>query len=144
MVAVVADIDGGAIEVARVVGGIAVVTLQTGHIVLGTHDAGDDNLVQGHTLHVEAVVERLADVLQQHGGTGHEVRDRAVQLVDMVVRTLADIHQLVLALLGLLTVLHGAHAILVGSENLRLLQVGEGVFITGHAIDAMLLLDVER
>ena len=139
VIAVVADVEGGAIEVARVVGGIAIMALQSGHIVLGAQNAGNDELIEGHTLHVEAVVEGLANVLQEHGGTGHEVRNGAVELVDMIVRTLADIHQIVLALLSLLTILHGAHAILVGSHNLRLLQVGEGVFITRHAIDAMLL-----
>ena len=144
MIAVIADIEGGAVKVARVVGGIAVVALQTGHIVLGAQDAGNDELVQGHPLHIEAVVECLTDILEQHGSAWHQIGNGAVEFVDMIVGTLADIHQFFLACLGILAVLDGLDAPLVGSHNLRLLQVGEGVFITGHAIDAMLLLDVER
>ena len=137
VIAVVADVESGAVEVARVVRSIAVVALQTGYVFLGAQHAGDDELVQGHTLHVEAVVERLTDVLQQDGSTRHEVGNGAVELVDMVVGTLADIHQFLLAGLGILAVLHRTHAPLVGSDNLHALAVRKCHLVVGDRENAV-------
>ncbi len=46
LIAVVADIEGSTIEMARILGSIAISGTQFRHIILGTQDARHDNLVQ--------------------------------------------------------------------------------------------------
>lgn len=114
-------------------------TLQLGHIVHGTQDAGDDELVEGNTLDIEAVVEGLTYVLQQDGSTWHQIRNAAGQPIDMIERTLADVDKFLFALLGIFAVLDGTHAPLLGSDNLHALAVGERYFIVWNAADRMVL-----
>ncbi len=73
LVAVVADIESGAIEMAALFGGISVNTAQTGHIVHGTQHTGHNELVKGNALYVETVVEGFADVVKQNGSTRHQI-----------------------------------------------------------------------
>ena len=128
---------------ARVVRSIAVVTLQTSHVVLGAQDAGDDELVQGHTFHIKTVVERLANVLQQQGSTRHEVRNGTVELIDMIVGTLANIHQFLLAGFGILTVLDRLDTPLVSCHYLHALTVREGRLVVGNRENAVVLFGIE-
>ena len=55
----------------------------------------------------------------------------------MVVGTLADIDQLLLAVLGILTVLDGLHAPALGGDNLHALAIGEGGLVVGDAENAV-------
>ena len=128
---------------ARVVRSIAVVTLQTSHVVLGAQDAGNDELVQGHALHVEAVEESLSDVLQQQGSTRHEVRNGTVELIDMIVGTLANIHQFLLAGFGILTVLDRLDTPLVSCHYLHALTVREGRLVVGNRENAVVFFRIE-
>ena len=73
LIAVVADIESGAVEVARVLCGIAITAAQLHDIILRTEHAGDNDLVEGNALHIETVEESLSDVLQQHGSMRHEI-----------------------------------------------------------------------
>ena len=49
-VAVIADIEGGAMKVAAVCCGIAIAALKSRHILLRTQHTGHDNLMQGYLL----------------------------------------------------------------------------------------------
>ena len=138
VIAVVADVEGGAEEVARAVGGILVMALQLCHIVHAAQHAGDDELVEGHALDIEAVVEGLPDVLQQKGSTGNEVRNGAGETVNMIVRALADVDELVHAFLGILTIPDRPYAPFLGSHNLHALAVGEGCLVVGHTTDGVI------
>ena len=73
LVAVVADIKGGAVEMAGVLCGIAIATAQLHHVLLRPQHTGDNDLMKGHTFHVKTVEEGLSDVLQQHRGTWHQI-----------------------------------------------------------------------
>ena len=86
LVAIVADVERGAIEMARVLSGIAVATTQFYHIFLRTEHTGNYQLMEGHTLHVKTIVEGLSDVLQQDGCMGHQIRNAGIKRVDMIVR----------------------------------------------------------
>ena len=103
-IAVVADVEGGAVEVAAVLGGIAVVAAQPRHVVLGAHDARHDDLVERHALHLQAVEERPADVLQQQRGAGHQVGNAAAQGLHVEIGVAPHVDQLRLSPLGLPTV----------------------------------------
>ena len=63
LIAVIANIEGGAIEVAGVLRCITVTTAQFHHIVLRTEHAGDNQLMQGHSLHIKTVEEGPAYIL---------------------------------------------------------------------------------
>ena len=143
MIAVVADIEGGAVEVAGVVGGVAIVTLQLPDVFHRAHHTGDGELGDGHAFHIQAVVEGLADILQQQGGSGHEIWDGAVERINMIIGTLADIDELLLAGLGISAVLDGTYTPLVGSNNLHALAIGEGGLVVGHAENAVFLLGID-
>ena len=91
LVAVVADVNSGAVEVAGVLGGVAITPTQAGYVLLGTQDAGDDDAVQGNALDIEAVLKGAADVVEQDAGTGHEIGNGGIERIDVVVRTGTDI-----------------------------------------------------
>ena len=137
VVAVVADVEGGAEEVARTVGGILVVTLQPSHIVHGAKHAGDNELVEGNSLGIETVEEGLSDVVQKHGGTGYKVGNGAGETVDVVVGTLSNVDEFLLTMFGIFTVFDGLHTPTLSGDNLYALTVGEGCFVVGDAADAV-------
>ena len=137
MIAVVADVEGGAKEVARAFGGVRIMALQLGYVVHGAQHAGNDELVERYAFIIQAVVECLSDVLQQDGSTRHQIGNGVGEAVDMIVRTLADIHQFLHAMFGILTILHGTYAPLLGSDNLHALAVGECRLVVGHRADAV-------
>ena len=64
-VAVITDVEGGTIQVARVLGSITVVSAQLGYIGLGTQHAGNNGAMQVDALNVQAVEECLSDILQR-------------------------------------------------------------------------------
>lgn len=64
VIAIVADVKGGAEEMARTVSSILVMSLQLRHIVHAAQHTGDDELVEGNALDIETVVESLSDVLE--------------------------------------------------------------------------------
>ena len=62
----------------------------------------------------------------------------------MVVRTLADIHQFLLAGLSIFAILHRLYTPLVGSNNLHTLAIGECNLVVGDRENAMVLVSGER
>ena len=111
----------------RVLGGITVACTQFRHIVLGTQDTGDDNLMEWNALYLQRVEISLANILKQHRGTWHKIRNAVVQLIYIEIRVTAHIHQLALAVLSFITVLHRTHTKLIGSKKLHIVLVGKGV-----------------
>ena len=138
-VAVVTDVEGGTIQMARVLGSIAVMSAQLGHIGLGTQHAGNNGAMQGNALYIQAVEECLSYILQQHRRTGHQVRNTRVQLVDMHVRVGTHIHQLAFTLLGILAVLYTLHAPLHRCSQLHRLGIGKTGLKAGHRVYLVLL-----
>ena len=114
LVAVIADVDRCAIQVATVIRSIEIATAQTFHITLGAGDTGDDNLVERDILHIEAVEERLADVVEQNGRTRHEIWNAGGEIIDMEIGVAAHVNQFLLSMFRLLSVLHRRHPILAG------------------------------
>lgn len=83
LVAVVADIEGSTIEMTRILGSITVSGTQFRHIILGAQNARHDNLMQRNALNLQRIEIGTADILEQHRGTRHQVRNTVVQLVDI-------------------------------------------------------------
>ena len=105
--AVVADVEGGAEEVATLLRGIAVAALQAGYVVLRPEHTRHDNPVQGYSLHIQAVEIAAADVGEQVGSPGHEVRDAVGHAIVQVVEGIgSDIDKLLPAPFCLLAVAH--------------------------------------
>jgi len=138
LVSVVADVEGSAVEVAGILRGISVAPTELRHILLRTEHAGNDDLMQGHALDIETVEECLADVLQQHGGTGHEVGNARIERIDVVIGIRTNIDQFAFARLGILTVLHGRDAPAVGGGELETIGVGEGHGVVGDGTNLMI------
>lgn len=65
LIPIITYIKGGAIEVTGVLGGIAIVSTELRHIVLGTEDARHNNLVQWDALDLQGIEVSTTDVLQQ-------------------------------------------------------------------------------
>ncbi len=138
LVAVVADIEGSTIEMTRILGSIAVSGTQFRHIILGTQNARHDNLMQRNALDLQRIEISPADILEQHRGARHQVRNTVVQFVDIKERIAAHIHQLALAVLRLKTVLYRFHTMLSSRQNLHILLVRESIAEMRHREDAML------
>ena len=94
--------------------------------------------MQRNALDLQRIEIGAANILEQHRGTRHQVRNAVVQLVDIKERIAAHIHQLALAVLRLQTVLHRFHAVLSSRQNLHILLVGESIAEMRHREDAML------
>ena len=122
----------------RILGSIAVSGTQFRHIILGTQNARHDNLMQRNALNLQRIEIGTADILEQHRGTRHQVRNTVVQLVDIKERIAAHIHQLALAVLRLQTVLYRFHTMLSSRQNLHILLVGESIAEMRYREDAML------
>ena len=123
---------------ARILGSITVSGTQFRHIILGTQNARHDNLMQRNALDLQRIKIGTADILEQHRGARHQVRNTVVQLVDIKERIAAHIHQLALAVLRLQTVLHRFHTVLCSRQNLHILLVGESIAEMRHREDTML------
>ena len=63
LVAIIADVERGAVKMAGVLRSVGIVSLQAGDVFHGTQQTGNDELLHGYALLVEAVEERLTDVL---------------------------------------------------------------------------------
>ena len=122
----------------RILGSITVSGTQFRHIILGAQNARHDNLMQRNALNLQRIEIGTADILEQHRGTRHQVRNTVVQLVDIKERVAAHIHQLALAVLRLQTVLYRFHTMLSSRQNLHILLVGESIAEMRHREDAML------
>ena len=94
--------------------------------------------MQRNALDLQRIEIGTADILEQHRGTRHQVRNTVVQLVDIKERVAAHIHQLALAVLRLQTVLYRFHTMLSSRQNLHILLVGESIAEMRHREDAML------
>ena len=92
LVPIITNIKSGSIEVAGVLRGISVAGAELRHIVLGTQDAGYDNLMQGDSLDLQRVEIGSSDVLQEHRGTRHQVRDAIIELIHIEEWVAAHIH----------------------------------------------------
>ena len=137
MIAVVADIKSGAKEVARTLGSILVMALQTGNIVLGAQHTGNDELLKGDTLDIKAIVESLTDVLQQQSSTRHQIGNATTETIDMPIGTLTNVDKFLFALLGILTILDRTDTPALCSYNLYTLAVRECLLVIGHREYAM-------
>ena len=98
LIAVVANVEGGAVEVAAVLRCIAVFLAQGSHILLRPHDARYDDFMQWNALHLQTVVKVAADVLQQNGSAGHEIGNAVAQAVDIEIGIGTHIDEQLLAL----------------------------------------------
>lgn len=137
MVTVVTNVERSAIQVAGVLRGIAVMPTELYHIVPGTQDTGDYQLVQRNALGIETVEKGLPDVLQEHCGTRHKIRYGAIHAVNMIVGTDTDVHQFLLPLLGILTVLDRAHSPTGSGRQLDTVGIGETGLVVVDTTDRM-------
>ena len=83
---VVVDVEGGAIEVARLLGGIFVGASQAHYVGLGAQYATDNHEVERQPFRLKAVEEVASDVLQQQGSVGHEIGDAGIEAGHGIVR----------------------------------------------------------
>ena len=65
-ITVIAKVEGGAIEMATVLGGILVAVAQLLNVVLGAKNTRDDNLVKGDALDGEGIKKCTAYIMKQH------------------------------------------------------------------------------
>lgn len=134
-ITVVAHVEGGAIEVTAVLGGVTIMSAQALHILLSAQHTRHDDLVKGNAFDLQTVEERLPDVLQQHGGTWHKIGYAVMKLIYVEIGIAPDIHQFRLTVFGILTVGNRCYPQLPGRHILHILLVGEGLGISGDAID---------
>lgn len=66
LVPIITYIESGAIEVAGVLGGIAIASTEFRYIILGTENARHDDLMERDALDLQGIEISPADVLKQH------------------------------------------------------------------------------
>ena len=94
--------------------------------------------MQGHALDIEAVEKCLTDVLQQDGGSRHEIGDARIERINMIIWIGTHIDQFPLARLGIGTIPYRRDTPLVGSRQLQAVGIGESLLVIGYGIDSML------
>ena len=128
LVAVVGDIEGGAIAVARLVGRVKVGTHEPGYVFFGAQYAADEYLVKRYVSYVEAVEKIAPYDLQQVGSPGHEIGYAAAHaVVNLVVWVAAHEYKLAFAVFGLGAVLDGFDSMAACADYLYVLCIGEGL-----------------
>ena len=132
LVTVIADVEGGTIEVARVLCRIAVTPTEFGDILLRAEYTGDDDLMQGHTLHIKAVEEGLPDILQQHSRTGYEIGNARIERIDVIIRIGCHIDQFALTGLGIGAIGYRRDAPLCRRCQLEAIGIWESLLIVGY------------
>lgn len=135
--AVVGYVEGGAVAVARVFGGVAVEAAQAGYVLVGAEYGGDDEFVGGVAFGDEGVVEGAGYGVEQRGGAGHKVGDGLAQGIDVVVGIVGYVDKAVHAPAGLGAVGYVGDACAGGGGKLYVVEVGKGGFKAGHAHDAV-------
>lgn len=81
----VGDVDGGAVAMAGVVGGVDVVSGKTLHIFLCAGDAGDNEAVTAVVAaHVERILEGTANVVEQLRCLGNQIGRRVSKDIDHI------------------------------------------------------------
>jgi hypothetical protein len=98
--------------------------------------------MKGHSLDIETVEERLTDIMQKNGSTGHQIRDAGIKWINVIIRTGGDIHQLALAGFCILTVTYGRHSPMLRGHQLDGIGIRESYCITRHRTDAMRALGI--
>lgn len=131
----VAYVERRAIDVAAVWRDVLVVLAQLDDILLAPEHARDYNLLHGHVLQREAIHEVAPYVLQQRGGTGHEIRNAALQSAYLVEGVATNVYQLVLAPLGILNVLDWHNPVLLSLNQMYGVGVGSAVLVAPHAFN---------
>ena len=132
LVAVIADIESGAIEMTRILRSITITPTELHDILLGAEHAGDDDLMQGHTLHVETIEERLPNILQQHGCTRYEIGNARIKRIDVVIRVGSHINKFTFAHLSISTVLNRRDAPTIGGRQLQAIGIRKGFMVIRH------------
>ena len=136
-VTIITYIERGAIEVATVLRGIAVLAAKLCHIGLRAQHTRHNDLMKGDAFNLKTVKKIASYILQQHRSTRHEVRYAVAKAVDIEVRVAANIHQFLDALGGFGAVCHRFYAPFAGSSELDIVLIGTRNFISGHAINAV-------
>ena len=88
--------------------------------------------MKGYSLNIQRVIERPANVLQQHRSLRNKIRDALLHIIHMEIRIGTSKDQIVHPMLSLSTVLGRPDTILVGSNKLYIVIVGEGVRKIGN------------
>ena len=118
---------------------IAISSAQFYYVRLGTEHTGDNQLIEGNALYIQTIVERFSDILQQYCGTRHQIRNRTVKGINMIIGISTDKDQFLLTLLCILTVLDRTDTPTLSCHNLYCLTVRECSLVILYTTDAMLL-----
>ena len=86
LVTIIADVEGGAVEMTAVLGGVSVIVPQFRHIFLCAEDTRHDELMQGDTLDLQTVVIGSSYIAEQYGSSGNQIRNTSVQYIHMIIR----------------------------------------------------------
>jgi hypothetical protein len=107
--------------VTTVLRGVSIEATQPAYVILASKDTGDDNLMQGHTLHLKTVKEATPYILEEDRRTGDEIGNAPLEVVHIEIGIAADVNKLRLPPLCLSPVLNRAHAPLLSRHILHLL-----------------------
>ena len=121
----VGQVEGGAIAVGGILGGVDVPLPELPDILLRTQDGGDDQLVGIQPLGGKGILEVPADAVQEFRRGRHQERNRMRQFVHAVQVVVHNFHQALLHVLGGVAVLHRRHADSLRDRQLHFVQIVE-------------------
>ena len=120
IITIVGNIESGAIAMTTLLAGIAIVSAQSLHVLLGSQHARYNDPVQRNTLHVQTVHECPAYVTEQQTGSGNQIRYALRHTgIYIIIGAHSHIHQFILSVLGLLPVANRRHAPLLCGHSLH-------------------------
>ena len=138
LIAVVADVEGRAVEMTGVLRRITVTPTEFRHVLLRAEHAGNNDLMQRYTLHVETIEERLPNILQQYGCTRYEIVYARIKRIDVVIRVGSHINEFAFALLSISTVLNRRDAPTIGGSQLQAIGIWKGFMVIGHGMNLVI------
>ena len=138
LVAVIADIESGAIKMTGILRSITITPTEFHHILLRAEHAGNNDLMQRHTLYVETIEECLPNILQQYGCTRHEIGYARIKRINVVIRVGSHINEFAFALLSISTVLNRRDAPTIGGSQLQAIGIWKGFMVIGHGMNLVI------
>lgn len=83
--------------------------------------------MQGNTFDLQTIEEVSTNVVKQHGGSWHKVRNAVVEFIYIVIWVTSHVHQFAFPSFGFLPISNRLNAILVSHLQLHIIQVGKAL-----------------
>ena len=136
---IVTDVEGGAIEMAAIVGCIAIMLAQAEDVIFGACHRSDDDLTGIDALHILRIQKVAGYHRKQKLGSGYEIGNGIIKFLDVIVGVVANINQIfVFAVACCVAVFYRRYTEAFGRDHLYIVKVREAALIVRDTVDLVL------